>query len=347
MLGLPIEAWLFAGCIHCATTMGFRDDLIEPSKREWSNYKDVPARGRFDWTCAGCRFRNFVRNKNCHRCWLEKTPLLSNFPLEGADAIDRPPPRFVNGTIRRYMDRKGFEIREGDWICARCNEHNFARQDRCHYCKLPWLPDRDDFEAAGITEADILKAHHLRKGTREPLSHWVESSALSDLHVPQAASYGAHASANTVHYSRDEFEAAQSSEHVVCTAGLPSRLKDSLRQQGYSAYVPRFEVEKKEVDCVPSFLQRPDNKPRPLVDYSSSDDDDGDNGVVQAPQRGDPPDAYAHRPGRVAAVTLTGYRFGGRSYLIPVLFAATTFVVVLVDTFSTTRSCSGKPLLSI
>ncbi|CAE8674136.1 unnamed protein product, partial [Polarella glacialis] len=74
-----------------------------------------------DWNCRGCGDLQFARNGTCRRCGQEKP---SDAGLSPAVATA---PVAVQGAKS--------DLRPGDWVCPRCNDHVFARNDNCRRCQ--------------------------------------------------------------------------------------------------------------------------------------------------------------------------------------------------------------------
>ena len=45
--------------------------------------------------------------------------------------------KFVNANKNKQKNKKNFEVREGDWICSKCNNLNFSFRIKCNRCSLP------------------------------------------------------------------------------------------------------------------------------------------------------------------------------------------------------------------
>ena len=86
-----------------------------------SGNRDFRDRGP-NWPCVACNASNHAHRWNCYKCRTPK-PDLDN-KNGGAPGTD---PNFPSTHTRTAED----------WICASCNNHNFAKRLICNRCKLP------------------------------------------------------------------------------------------------------------------------------------------------------------------------------------------------------------------
>lgn len=77
-----------------------------------------------DWTCAGCNNSNFAWRTECKRC---------NAGKDGAEGAPAGGRKSFGGN-NSFGEKKQFEVREGDWTCAGCNNSNFAWRTECKRC---------------------------------------------------------------------------------------------------------------------------------------------------------------------------------------------------------------------
>jgi inhibitor of KinA sporulation pathway (predicted exonuclease)/predicted RNA-binding Zn-ribbon protein involved in translation (DUF1610 family) len=80
-----------------------------------------------DWVCSRCGDHQFARNVNCRRCRAPK----------GSGSGANPPPPPPGGGSAMMGDGGSRVIKEGDWICPQCNDHQFARNLSCRRCRAP------------------------------------------------------------------------------------------------------------------------------------------------------------------------------------------------------------------
>eukprot|EP00434_Breviolum_minutum_P001210 symbB.v1.2.001058.t2/scaffold33.1/size517934/10 len=78
-----------------------------------------------DWLCPNCGDHNFARNPQCRKCGTPK-PVTVDM-LGGAGAGD------VGGKGHARSPH-GSDLRPGDWICPKCHDHVFARNEHCRRC---------------------------------------------------------------------------------------------------------------------------------------------------------------------------------------------------------------------
>ena len=61
-----------------------------------------------------------------------ESQLLIGQPVEIA-----PPKERSNDRRERRDDRSGIPMKQGDWTCPKCQNHNFAWRDNCNRCEAP------------------------------------------------------------------------------------------------------------------------------------------------------------------------------------------------------------------
>lgn len=109
-----------------------------------------------DWTCHECGNHNFASRESCNRCGEPKPPPQ---PVRYA-AVARPmssrpspygqparpsfhhsgPPPSARAPPPSQGGKGGKGMREGDWICSSCGNHNFASRENCNRCNMPKNP---------------------------------------------------------------------------------------------------------------------------------------------------------------------------------------------------------------
>lgn len=75
-----------------------------------------------DWNCKMCGDLQFARNAACRRCGAEKPPDAGLTP-----AVTTPAATPVRSPT-------GGDLRPGDWMCPKCHDHVFARNEHCRRC---------------------------------------------------------------------------------------------------------------------------------------------------------------------------------------------------------------------
>lgn len=77
-----------------------------------------------DWNCKMCGDLQFARNAACRRCGAEKPPDAGLTPAVATPAATPVPVRSPTGG----------DLRPGDWMCPKCHDHVFARNEHCRRC---------------------------------------------------------------------------------------------------------------------------------------------------------------------------------------------------------------------
>lgn len=77
-----------------------------------------------DWNCKMCGDLQFARNAACRRCGAEKPP----------DAGLTPAVTTPAATPVAVRSPTGGDLRPGDWMCPKCHDHVFARNEHCRRC---------------------------------------------------------------------------------------------------------------------------------------------------------------------------------------------------------------------
>ncbi|CAE6945473.1 RANBP2 [Symbiodinium natans] len=102
-----------------------------------------------DWNCKMCGDLQFARNATCRRCGTEKP----------ADAGLTP--AVATAPASPYAARvPGGDLRPGDWMCPRCGDHVFARNEHCRRCgqTRPTGHDMAAMAAAGTLPPTVAAA---------------------------------------------------------------------------------------------------------------------------------------------------------------------------------------------
>jgi len=95
----------------------------------------VPRAG--DWICPSCNDLQFARNASCRRCG-HRNPNSGDAGQQdqlggvsySASSERCEAPSFGSPAA-------GLEMRPGDWVCPRCNDHVFAKNSACRRCGTP------------------------------------------------------------------------------------------------------------------------------------------------------------------------------------------------------------------
>eukprot|EP00930_Biecheleria_cincta_P032392 TRINITY_DN2248_c0_g1_i1.p1 TRINITY_DN2248_c0_g1~~TRINITY_DN2248_c0_g1_i1.p1 ORF type:complete len:317 (-),score=68.19 TRINITY_DN2248_c0_g1_i1:62-1012(-) len=95
-----------------------------------------------DWNCASCGDHQFARNVACRKC--------------GAPKSDGSTGAFPAATFKKAIpDAFGMgskassgSVEQGDWFCASCGDHQFARNIACRKCGAPKSGNGEDDSGA-------------------------------------------------------------------------------------------------------------------------------------------------------------------------------------------------------
>ena len=96
------------------------------------NNNNIEMFGKKGWVCNFCNNFNYESRNKCNRCKQPKNPNLKSKKKNG-NGIGN-----INKTnIYEKKGSKQFSEREGDWICFKCKNVNFAFRIICNRCQLP------------------------------------------------------------------------------------------------------------------------------------------------------------------------------------------------------------------
>merc|ERR1719491_2392931 len=80
-----------------------------------------------DWMCASCGDHQFARNVACRKCGAARP--------DGAGCAGGGMGGGMAGGMGGGMGGMGGSgMKEGDWMCASCGDHQFARNVECRKC---------------------------------------------------------------------------------------------------------------------------------------------------------------------------------------------------------------------
>jgi len=109
-----------------------------------------PAMMEGDWNCASCGDHQFARNMACRKCGAPKSdgsteaspaPMI---PFAGKGKFKKAvPDAFGMGS-----KASSASVEQGDWFCASCNDHQFARNIACRKCGASRPDDAEDASGA-------------------------------------------------------------------------------------------------------------------------------------------------------------------------------------------------------
>jgi len=130
------------GCAGGGYGQGF---LAEPQQLLPGGGGDADMRPG-DWFCPSCGDLQFARNSSCRRCGAMR-PAGGGAPMPRSEQADfssyQTAMQAYYGAPAASTQALGpatninQEVRQGDWICPACGDHQFARNDSCRRCSKP------------------------------------------------------------------------------------------------------------------------------------------------------------------------------------------------------------------
>ena len=96
------------------------------------NNNNIEMFGKKGWVCNFCNNFNYESRNKCNRCKQPKNPNLKSKKNNG-NGIGN----INKNNIYERKVLKQFSEREGDWICFKCKNVNFAFRIICNRCQLP------------------------------------------------------------------------------------------------------------------------------------------------------------------------------------------------------------------
>mmetsp|Transcript_22965 Transcript_22965/g.46735 ORF Transcript_22965/g.46735 Transcript_22965/m.46735 type:complete len:151 (+) Transcript_22965:2-454(+) len=96
-----------------------------------------------DWSCSKCGNHNYASRAECNRCGSAKVaPAMSSMPGPGmysATSKGGLPGRYNPYPAAPALPFSAMpgKMRQGDWICQGCGNHNYASREMCNKCNRP------------------------------------------------------------------------------------------------------------------------------------------------------------------------------------------------------------------
>merc|ERR1719272_1587249 len=92
-----------------------------------------------DWTCPACQNHNYASREACNKC---QTPKMMGAGMQqGMDMGGMGMGMGMgNGNgmgMGAMMGNMGANMRQGDWMCPACQNHNYASREACNKCSAP------------------------------------------------------------------------------------------------------------------------------------------------------------------------------------------------------------------
>ncbi len=96
-----------------------------PSGSQWGSHSLKNSRQNAtvypgDWNCRNCGDFQFAKNYHCRKCGAAK--------VVGSE-VEK------NFDLKNDRNFNNVNFRPGDWECPKCQDHVFARNDRCRRCQ--------------------------------------------------------------------------------------------------------------------------------------------------------------------------------------------------------------------
>lgn len=89
-----------------------------------------------DWMCSACGNHNYSSRMACNKCGVPK-PAVQGFAAVKGGA-PRPAPYAMPVQQMPMQPMMGApNMRQGDWICSSCGNHNYASREACNKCAAP------------------------------------------------------------------------------------------------------------------------------------------------------------------------------------------------------------------
>jgi len=111
-----------------------------------------------DWYCPACNDLQFARNTHCRRCG-QPNPSGGGQATAGAGGYGGSFGAGGYGGGAGGYSSGGLEMRPGDWICPKCNDHVFAKNSACRRCNTP-NPNQDastEYAQAAYSKSQSVK----------------------------------------------------------------------------------------------------------------------------------------------------------------------------------------------
>lgn len=95
-----------------------------------------------DWMCSSCSNHCFASRDSCNKCGSSKHAVATGGygkVRTTPSAVPATPARFnpYVATAKATSSSPQANMKAGDWMCASCGNHNFARRDTCNKCSRP------------------------------------------------------------------------------------------------------------------------------------------------------------------------------------------------------------------
>eukprot|EP01116_Phalansterium_solitarium_P011605 TRINITY_DN2733_c0_g1_i1.p1 TRINITY_DN2733_c0_g1~~TRINITY_DN2733_c0_g1_i1.p1 ORF type:complete len:278 (-),score=62.80 TRINITY_DN2733_c0_g1_i1:268-1101(-) len=108
-----------------------------------------------DWMCPkfGCGNYNYASRTTCGRCGTPPVPVQSEVAALLVASGTIPVSAFTGSTggVGGIPGRPAVSaVRPGDWICANCHNHNYARRATCNKCSAPQSAGGTMIGGAGV-----------------------------------------------------------------------------------------------------------------------------------------------------------------------------------------------------
>lgn len=117
-----------SNCFKCSAPVAeSKDAVVQHSGAVVANLRPG------DWICDNCKTHNFASKTACFVCKRPGGPVGSiTTPTLASGAVGSSD----NSFVYRSKDPPA-NMRAGDWMCEKCNGHNFASKASCFQCAAP------------------------------------------------------------------------------------------------------------------------------------------------------------------------------------------------------------------
>jgi hypothetical protein len=130
-----------------------------------------------DWECPGCHDHQFSKNKTCRNCSTPKPAEQGAGGMKRARDEEEKPEVEQERKKEKKEPAAAPELKSGDWLCDKCQSHNYASRDKCF--KFTCQKPRPRAEAEKIADCSVCLDRPV--GIRlDPCGHLCACKGCSD-----------------------------------------------------------------------------------------------------------------------------------------------------------------------